>query len=540
MTPTTTAHTSDIAAAAIAQSISQQAHTLHNHQTTYIPKFTAEFLQDHSNTLRALRACNNDHALAAQALAQTLAWREANKVYPNRRPNAPVLVDTRGRIIIKARQLSTNNGGRRVYARGLETLEDMRVALKLIDEKLETEGEGVCAVVCPVESLALSDIAGEDVEKLVEVAREHYPGVVGRLYVTAQSSVLLAHARQALRPLLVAYEGGVEYVLASKLAESLCSLENYTSRLILPPAVTNATAPGGAVLGHYPRTLADYVGQVPSTAAMTEDDFCSAYSDARDTQCHTMEPPPTRPQSRMGLFGRNFNLSMTPKQQQQQQQPLDTTLMNTRDFGWPSGLRAGDNNESSNGGSSNGGSRMTSVQLASLQRAVQSVQRMLGSINDSISAADSRSALAATKSRLVQQADVLMSTVAALNFGVSMTGSITDPTKLPGHFSNDKSSHVSLLCKLGLQLLALPMSILFGRSSNSILATVRHLVLRTVKLIVRRLKMLPAASTLMLLAYKHLRVYTIVFWTGALLLWQANAAIIWSNLMLQWRRGLSF
>ncbi|KAI7824503.1 hypothetical protein BX661DRAFT_185442 [Kickxella alabastrina] len=446
MTPTTTAHTSDIAAAAIAQSISQQA-----------------------NTLRALRACNNDHALAAQALAQTLSWREANKV----RPNAPVL-------------LSTNNGGRRVYARGLETLEDTRL--------LGAEGEGVCAVVCPVESLALSDIA--------EVAREHYPGVVGRLY----SSVLLAHARQALRPLLVAYEGGVEYVLASNLAESL--------RLILPPAITNATAPECAGLGHYPRTLADYVGRVP------KDDFCSAYSDARDTQDHTTEPPPTRPQSRMGLFGRNFNLSMTPKQQQQQQQqqqPLDTTLMNTRDFGRPSGSRAGDNNEGSNSGSSNGGSRMTS-------RAVQSVQRMLGSINDSISAADSRSALAATKSRLVQQADVLMSTVAALNFGVSMTGSITDPTKLL-----DKSSHVSLLCKLGLQLLALPMSILFGRSSNSILATVRHLVLRTVKLIVRRLKMLPAASTLMLLAYKHLRVYTI-----------ANAAIIWSNLMLQWRRGLSF
>ncbi|KAJ2830908.1 hypothetical protein FBU31_002400 [Coemansia sp. 'formosensis'] len=202
-------------------------------------------------------------------------------------------------------------------------------------------------------------------------------------------------------------------------------------------------------------------------------------------------------------------------------------------------------------------SAITPIQLASLQRAVQGVQRMLGSINDSIASADTRLALATSKSRLVQQADVLMSTVAALNFGVSMTASSTRSSQpenagdLPlsrraAIFLSNKTTSGgdletpgNMFRRLALHLLALPLSQLVG-GRHGVLGVVRQLVTRTVRLVVRRLGQLPSTRLLLLLAYKHLRIYAMVFWTGALIAWQANAAIIKSSLTTQLRRGIGF
>ncbi|KAJ2815613.1 hypothetical protein IWW50_006772 [Coemansia erecta] len=180
------------------------------------------------------------------------------------------------------------------------------------------------------------------------------------------------------------------------------------------------------------------------------------------------------------------------------------------------------------------------VQLASLQRAVQSVQSMLRSINDSIVSDDSRMALAATKSKLAQQADVLMSTVAALNVGVSMLGSRAgsgepSPRRAFVVTAKEPADGTGGL----LRLLALPMALLFGRPRDA-LRVLSSLLARAVRIVVRRLRRLPAFQTLLLLAYKHTRIYAMVFWTGALLVWQANAAVIWANLSSSWQRGISF
>ncbi|KAJ2025090.1 hypothetical protein GGI06_000724 [Coemansia sp. S85] len=195
-------------------------------------------------------------------------------------------------------------------------------------------------------------------------------------------------------------------------------------------------------------------------------------------------------------------------------------------------------------------SAITPIQLASLQRAVQGVQNMLGSISDSIASADSRLALTASKNRLVQQADVLMSTVAALNFGVSTTstsqsGGSGEVSRRAAIIFSSKAGHDSELespgnvCRrLALHLLALPLSQLVGGRNK--LGVVRQLVAKTLRLVARRLGQLPSMQLLMLLAYKHLRVYVMLFWTGAWIAWQANAAIIKSSLTTQLRRGIGF
>ncbi|KAJ2437565.1 hypothetical protein IWW46_005280 [Coemansia sp. RSA 2440] len=178
------------------------------------------------------------------------------------------------------------------------------------------------------------------------------------------------------------------------------------------------------------------------------------------------------------------------------------------------------------------------VQLASLQRAVQGVQSMLRSVNDSVVGDDSWMALATAKSRLSQQADVLMSTVAALNAGLSMLGG----QLVVGNESARAHAFVGMVKEparphpSSLQMLALPVALLFGRPNDAIRMLWAQL-LRAVRRIVRRL---PSLNMLLLLAYKRFRIHAMILWAGALLAWQANAALIWSNLRLSWQRGISF
>ncbi|KAJ2558293.1 hypothetical protein GGH95_005044, partial [Coemansia sp. RSA 1836] len=359
------------------------------------------------------------------------------------------------------------------------------------------------AVVVPVESLALADIATADIARVLNVAKSFYPGAVGRVYVTAASSVLLEHARQALQPMLAALLGPD------------CDSQAFVS----------------------------------DDDEDNDDDFCSAYSDAQQTtrsvttsaRCGYSKQKWTG--SRISLNSRNTSTLSLGRHIDLAMSPVSSTVADSS---------ARDHNSRS---------AITPIQLASLQRAVQGVQRMLGSINDSIISADSRLALAASKSKLVQQADVLMSTVAALNFGVSMT-TTTDSPRLSGgselplskrtalylssksvpHGGGDIEAPGDLFRRLALHLLALPLSQLVGggRRGGNMLGVLRQLVTRMVRLVVRRLRQLPSMQLLLLLAYKHLRIYAMVFWTGAWIAWQANAAIIRSSLTTQLMRGIGF
>ncbi|KAJ2392653.1 hypothetical protein GGI05_002618, partial [Coemansia sp. RSA 2603] len=430
--------------------------------------------------------------------------------------------------------------GWRNLGRAIETLEDARVALKTAYCEFGVVAQA--AIIVPVESLSLADIVLEDLAEIISTAETHYPGVVAHIYVTATSSVLLGHAKQALQPVLSLISSemaaGVEFVLANSLSATLTSLESFVDtrsekQPCIPLSPSATLVGGGSCL-----TLSDFVKRAES-AVFTEadDEFCSAYSEVPDTYMPN-DVDIKRSVSRLSFSSqllndkRGTNAHSSSLGLRKIISALDTsgTVRST--------IKA-DADQKKNAGSS-----ITPVQLASLQRAVQSVQRMLGSINDSITNADSRSALAATKSKLVQQADVLMSTVAALNFGVSMmdTKGIehSKHALLADAASSSNNSSTSMMYRMGLQLLALPMSLLFGRSGSGLLSAIRHLVTRTIHIAMRRLRALPAVSTILLLAYKHLRIYAMIFWTGALLIWKANAALIWSNLMTQWRRGVAF
>ncbi|KAJ2340079.1 hypothetical protein GGF43_006494, partial [Coemansia sp. RSA 2618] len=311
----------------------------------------------------------------------------------------------------------------------------------------------------------------------------HYPGAIGRVYVTAKSSVLLEHARQSLQPMLGRLAGCgkqdlVQFLLDAELPT--LNLADFTLRM-------HARAPSLAYLplkrrldGLVRRAASIYSGEADTDT----DEFHSAYS---DVYSRTHVAP-----DRLALSNLSEKSAVLP------------------------------------------------VQLASLQRAVQSVQSMLRSINDSIVSDDSRMALAATKSKLAQQADVLMSTVAALNVGVSMLGSRAgsgepSPRRAFVVTAKEPADGTGGL----LRLLALPMALLFGRPRDA-LRVLSSLLARAVRIVVRRLRRLPAFQTLLLLAYKHTRIYAMVFWTGALLVWQANAAVIWANLSSSWQRGISF
>ncbi|KAJ2455778.1 metalloprotease [Coemansia sp. RSA 2336] len=464
--------------------------------TAYISTYISEYLGDEAGIIRRLNAFEHDSSATASSLLKTLQWREENKVYPKTKSmdGSGLVLDGRGRVMVRSRQASLlprsgshqkelGRSEREYLARGIETLEDARLALKAVYKQLHNP---LCqaAIVVPVESVRLAQLTAKGLNRIADVARAHYPGTVGQVYITASSSVLLEHARQSLQPAMRHVESGwrqekIEFVLEEQLYAASVELSQYAARTARLESAKQALLPLKRHLDGFVRQASSiYSGEADTEA----DDFHSARSDT-----HT------------------------------ESEVSDTTLTSKS-------------------------SAMTPVQLASLQRAVQSVQNMLRSINDSIVSDDSRISLAATKSKLAQQADVLMSTVAALNFGVSMMGnhaatSMHSPPPvrafvLSASNRNEKQSSLA-------QILVLPLALLFGRPRD-VLRMLRALLSKAIRVVARRLRHLPKFQTLLLLAYKHFRIYAMIFWTGALLAWQANAAIIWSNLRLPWQRGLVF
>ncbi|KAJ2744775.1 hypothetical protein GGI20_002703 [Coemansia sp. BCRC 34301] len=528
--------------------------------STYIPAFVTEYLDDHASVLKMLHACHGDYSAAAAELVRSLAWREENKVYPVKRQfgGQELVVDSQGMVIVRARQatmlprrrpsasLTTDaqveSAGWRLFARGVDALEDTRVALKAVYQRHRLVAQA--AVVVPVESLALADIASTDLARIVDVAKSRYPGAVGRVYVTATSSVLLEHARQALKPMLGSdcnAQALVVFARSESLAiDNTTTLDDYVAQLRRGAARAQTCA-----IGVTARALSDR--SCVESEADADDDFCSAYSDAQETthsapaSAHCGYSRHKRHGSRLSISSRNTSVSSLGRHVDTAMSPVSSTVAD------------------SSGRDHDSRSTITPIQLASLQRAVQGVQRMLGSINDSIVSADSCLALAASKSKLVQQADVLMSTVAALNFGVSMTTATHSPhpstANLPlskrasGVYISSKFTQSggdidtpgNLFRRLALHLLALPLSQLVGgRHGSNMLGVWRQLVTKTVRIVVRKLRNLPSMQLLLWLAYKHLRIYAMVFWTGAWIAWQANAAVIKSSLATQLMRGIGF
>ncbi|KAJ1663995.1 hypothetical protein IW140_004442 [Coemansia sp. RSA 1813] len=552
--------------------------------STYIPSYSAEFLNDTANSHRILQAFGGDMRRAAVSLARTMEWRQMNKIYPARKHigSSELVVDPQGLVVMHARtqalvQLSDaverecqcDCGGNQPesqrrrkrktqtqhIARVLSTLEDVRIALKSVGA-----GHGLdmhAAVVVPVETVSLGNICTHDILKIVDIAWTHYGAAVQRVYITATSSVLLEHARQGLQPVLSKvlheYADRIEFVMADALSAQCIGIGEFACR-------------AAAVLPDTPSVC----------CTDTDDDFCSAYSQALQPQDESGSSHLTRHQSLAKLaplLPTSLTAAVFPQAHKQ-----------SEIHKYPIAQRRNSNSSNSSIGGSHHSSEsnaVTPIQLASLQRAVQGVQRMLGSLNDTIVGAESRAALAATRSKLVQQADVLMSTVAALNFGVSAT----DDTgvRVPSYFERRGSSSSSssgagsplpadddnnttgrhgvlgtrtsntylveaaqthsqgtsgLLRVLLLQLAALPVSLLLGKTSRS--SSLSALLVRIVRRTIRTLRAMPAMHSLLLLAYKHFRIYAMIIWTAAMLVWQANAAMIWSNLTAQWKRGIAY
>ncbi|KAJ2564748.1 hypothetical protein GGH12_001822 [Coemansia sp. RSA 1822] len=440
-------------------------------QSTYIPAYITEYVDDTASIIRRLRASQNS-STATTSMVHTLQWRENNKVYPTRRSTntQDLVVDKQGLLVVRSRQASllpqlAGQGKRRLDGRCIEALEDARMALKAV--YMQSGNILQAAIVVAIESVSLAELTADVIQSVARVAHTHYPGTVARVYITAASSVLLEHARKALQPMIrrigsSTLQSLIVFELDSVLVARTTTLAEFAA------CVQHAQDVAYAPLRRLDELM---TRRTTSCSDMDTDEFHSARS------THTVQ---------------------------------DDKIEE---------------------------SRAMPVQLASLQRAVQGVQSMLRSVNDSVVGDDSWMALAAAKSRLSQQADVLMSTVAALNAGLSMLGGqITvgnDPTRVLAFVGTAKEParpHPS-----SLQILALPVALLFGRPNDAIRMLWAQLV-RAVRKIVRRL---PSLHMLLLLAYKRFRIHAMILWAGALLAWQANAALIWSNLSLSWQRGIS-
>ncbi|KAJ1726340.1 hypothetical protein LPJ61_005253 [Coemansia biformis] len=496
----------------------------HRRTSTYIPSYIDDYLDDTAAILRQLQACRGDSGTAVGQLARTLEWREETKVYPTKRQaDLPLLVDSHGMVLVRSRRAPVLAGrpagttGRdsvwRGYAHGVGALEDARVALRTAYERSGVVARA--AVVVAVESVRLADLSADVAVELAAAASKHYPLAVGRVYVTAASSVLLEHARVALQPALHRLESRQQERIVFML-ESALSAE--------------AAEIGAFMLRQQQQQQQQRPSAVDRMRGALSKSTCSIYSgDADDFQTACSESCGTH------VEALDAEASLTPTQ--------SVTSLAYHSKGDDPATEATLVVEAR--------SAMTSVQLASLQRAVQSVQRMLGTISDGVGGLDSHSALAATKGKLAQQADVLMSAVAALSVGISMMrpppADDVPAAKQHACFvatpaagrECEASGPAALLKGLALQLLALPVGLVFGRRRGSI-AGLWALAARTVRSAARRLRRHPGLRMALLLAYRHLRVYAVVLWTGALLAWQANAATIWASLSRHLQRGIAY
>ncbi|KAJ2082198.1 hypothetical protein H4R24_001768 [Coemansia sp. RSA 988] len=540
--------------------------------STYIPSYAEEYLDDTASIVRWLHWAQGNSSTVIRDLMRTSQWREQTKVYPAKQracgSNASPKVDPQGLVLVRGRRATTRLSrpvgcqqtvaqgpcSWRYYSQSIQMLEDARVALKEAHECYGIIAQA--AAVVPVESVCLADMSVDSLAHMVQVANTHYPGTIGRIYITASSSVLLEHARNSLQPVLqrvaqdfgYLYDDFVVFSLDDALVDGACELETWSLGLNDNKDRTKAEVLDGLV------RRADSV--YSDDAGTDVGDFHSALSDAHEAYGVLSENEafhmPKSTASQLSCLS-SHRVDGGDRSQRRQRSGSRIVQRMTPVNAQPHENRGRIADEAK--------SAVTPIQLASLQRAMQGVQSMLGSINDSIVSADSRSALAATKSKLVQQADVLMSTVAALSFGVSMmhgpslglSGSALAESAAAGESSvvagraiyfSAKDSGISngrlgVLRNLALQLLALPVGLVFGRPRET-LKLLKMLVAKSVNIALRRLRRLPGFQMLLLLAYRHLRIYAMIFWTAALLFWQANAAIIWSNLSAQWQRGIAF
>ncbi|KAJ1954493.1 hypothetical protein EC988_002404 [Linderina pennispora] len=529
----------------IAAGISFEARELYDTQrgpnSAYIRTFLTDYLDDTANTLRALRASQGDSGKAVDRIAQTLGWRETTKVYPGKRHSVGnLLVDKQGLVVVNARKRSLTST---VKARAVETLEDARLMLKAVYDTHRAVASA--AVVVPLESVSLARISIDEIRLINEIARTHYPGLVGHVYLTASASVMLEHSRRYVRAwgLGAPQAERLTLVLAGELA--VTPIDDFMRD---PPKTPHMHKhePAKTTLDDFVKGQRQQQGGNSAGAETEADEFHSVYSDARETNTdpsgitadlqrrtssrgsRRLVSLPSTPSLSKFLDqpgGRHSALVMSALPKDDRPDELDTV----------SGEEAEKSDEPRRFGS------MTSIQLASLQRAVQGVQRMLSSIGDNIGTADSQAVLDSAKSKLSQQTDVLMSTVAALSFGVSLMENKQPPTSKAFYIASvagsRKDPNGSTWQSFLSRVLAVPLALLFGRPGSAV-KIMRLVASRVARVVARRVRGLPGLQTILMLAYKHLRVYAMVCWTGAFLLYQANAAMIWSNLTAQWSRGI--
>ncbi|KAI8322863.1 hypothetical protein GQ54DRAFT_303765 [Martensiomyces pterosporus] len=424
--------------------------------STYIQTFVAEYVDDLASTLRTLRACQGGSAAAVQRLTTTLAWREANKVYPAKKQvsSGELFVDSDGMVVVKTRQAAlmanpaskqrgpscvvppgSASGSWKSYARAIETLEDARVALKSAYMSFRIIAQA--AVVVPLESVSLSEINTKSILDIIDVAEAHYSSLVGRVYITATSSVLLEHARQSLWPVFSQldpkYTRNITFVKAGMLPATHTRLEDFVADIRSGSGIRQqqvgfegAQQDPGRSSGNV-TTLDEFVKQTSSLHSghtdTDADDFQSLYSDARDTGVRLDGAagsrqrwvPSAKTSNRSGdgsvcslggyldqmQFGnRASQLSMTTLNKLpptdlkgscrykaggvgRATQGAGATRRDTLADSSRIGGGTKYNSNSSGGGSDDSESRrtlgsITPIQLASLQRAVQGVQQMLG------------------------------------------------------------------------------------------------------------------------------------------------------------------
>ncbi|KAJ1926902.1 hypothetical protein FBU59_007273, partial [Linderina macrospora] len=293
------------------------------------------------------------------------------------------------------------------------------------------------AIVVPLESVSLARISVDEVRQINEIAKMHYPGLIGHVYLTASASVMLEHSRRYVRSWGLGVSQAERLTLALAGELPVTPIDAFIRD---PPTAPHMHehAPAKAALDEFVQAHKTE-GSVAAETDADADDFLSAYSDTHETvtdpngitaDIRRRRRASSRASRRLASAPSTPSLSKFFSQSGARHGTLTMSALPKDTSSQRDGLGAG--NGSSSDGEKGSESRpfgsMTPIQLASLQRAVQGVQRMLSSIGDNIGTADSQAVLDSAKSKLAQQTDVLMSTVAALSFGVSLMESNHQPT----------------------------------------------------------------------------------------------------------------
>ncbi|KAJ1966141.1 hypothetical protein GGI12_000290 [Dipsacomyces acuminosporus] len=452
--------------------------------STYIQTYVAEYIDDLANTLRTLRACQGNSAAAAQRLIHTVRWRQANKLDQRfadgivfiKADELPAMTRQLGDYVTKLNKNSdsSNRNSSSSYSNGTQAQNSgqgnvcQKLSLQALESKLLDD---YVKQTSGVYSDQVSTYAG-DLQSLYSDARDY----VARSDGAAEGRDSLVSAKTSNR------SGDGSVYSFGKYLDQMDFGNRRSGSLAM--TMLNRPLDSGADKG---------IRAVDTAAGRATLDR-AAHIDA----------------------GRGYTRYSASRS--------DSTIDDSD--------RDGSESRRSFGS-------ITPIQLASLQRTVQGVQQMLGTINDSIVSADSRATLATMRTKLAQQTDVLMSTVAALSFGVSMAEStqsnMISASKNAFYITNKAHGHSLPTAGGGAfkgfirQLLALPLSILFGKRGSAV-KIIKSLTNKVIRTVLRRMRTLPTMRTLLMLAFRHLRLFAMVFWTSALLIWQANSAVVWLNL----------